>query len=103
MTRTRRLYFVLIAGLVMGLTTAVAYADLKLPRLELFDTHLDNGLRVILVPDHSSSGICDQRFIQRGQPKREAGTDRLCSPVRAYDVRRLAECRQRRTLHSRFE
>ena len=27
---------------------------IKVPKLELHDTHLDNGLRVILVPDHSA-------------------------------------------------
>jgi zinc protease len=55
MTRRQRLFSVLTMSLVVLLgLTAFAEADLKIPKLELFDTHLDNGLRIILVPDHSA-------------------------------------------------
>ncbi len=40
--------------MALGLASRLAGADVKLPNLELRDTHLDNGLRVILVPDHSA-------------------------------------------------
>src|SRR5215472_11124481 len=36
------------------LIATVAWADVKLPTLELNETHLANGLRVILVPDHTA-------------------------------------------------
>ena len=42
------------ALMALGLASRLAGADVKLPNLELRDTHLDNGLRVILVPDHSA-------------------------------------------------
>jgi zinc protease len=57
---TRRLGVVAILGAVvlMGLGAALKASpgndDLKLPKLELRDVKLDNGLRVILVPDHSA-------------------------------------------------
>lgn len=41
--------------LVLGSRLIAADVDgIKVPKLELHDTHLDNGLRVILVPDHSA-------------------------------------------------
>ena len=57
---TRRLGVIAILGAValMGLGAALKASpgndDLKLPKLELRDVKLDNGLRVILVPDHSA-------------------------------------------------
>jgi predicted Zn-dependent peptidase len=53
---TQRKLGVVFSGLVacLGLTTALVEADVKVPKLELLDTRLDNGLRVILVPDHSA-------------------------------------------------
>src|ERR1022692_4767491 len=56
MSIKRRLGVLLIPGLVMwlGLTATLAGTDAKAPKLELLDTRLDNGLRVILVPDHSA-------------------------------------------------
>jgi zinc protease len=41
-------------ALLLGLSAALAWADVKLPNLELHETKLDNGLRVILVVDHSA-------------------------------------------------
>ena len=40
--------------MALGLASGLARADVKLPNLELRDTKLDNGLRVILAPDHSA-------------------------------------------------
>lgn len=56
----RRSAVVLVAGLVLcfGLGAArhatPADNDIKLPKLEFREVKLDNGLRVILVPDHSA-------------------------------------------------
>ena len=56
----RRLAVILVAGLAMcfGLGAALdaspADNDIKLPKLEFREVKLDNGLRVILVPDHSA-------------------------------------------------
>jgi zinc protease len=46
--------FVAVAGFGVALHAAPGNDDLKLPQLELRDVKLDNGLRVILVPDHSA-------------------------------------------------
>ena len=50
--------FVAAIALVLGASTALdawpADNDLKVPKLEFQDVKLDNGLRVILVPDHSA-------------------------------------------------
>jgi zinc protease len=56
MARKRMLGVVLIPGLLMwlGLAAALVEADVKVPKLELLDSHLDNGLRIILVPDHNA-------------------------------------------------
>ncbi|MGH9711347.1 MAG: M16 family metallopeptidase, partial [Candidatus Acidiferrales bacterium] len=45
-----------IAGTIifLGLGAAMAWATVTVPKLELKDVRLDNGLRVILVPDHSA-------------------------------------------------
>jgi zinc protease len=40
--------------MALGFASRLAGADVKLPNLELRDTKLDNGLRVILAPDHSA-------------------------------------------------
>src|ERR1700691_691682 len=45
---------VVASGFVTALHAAPGDDDLKLPQLELRDAKLDNGLRVILVPDHSA-------------------------------------------------
>src|ERR1700678_3927298 len=56
----RRLVVILVAGLAMcfGLGAALdaspADNDIKLPKLEFREVKLDNGLRVILVPDHAA-------------------------------------------------
>jgi zinc protease len=56
----RRSAVILVAGLAMcfGLSAALnatpADNDIKLPKLEFREVKLDNGLRVILVPDHSA-------------------------------------------------
>src|SRR6202046_1775076 len=56
----RRSAVVLVAGLALcfGLSAALnatpADNDLKIPKLEFREVKLDNGLRVILVPDHSA-------------------------------------------------
>src|SRR3984885_4765097 len=42
------------SGFVTALHASPGDEDLKLPQLELRETKLDNGLRVILVPDHSA-------------------------------------------------
>jgi predicted Zn-dependent peptidase len=56
MIRKRRLGVVLLPGLVvcLALSAALVWADVKVPNLELRDTRLDNGLRVILVSDHTA-------------------------------------------------
>jgi zinc protease len=41
-------------GLAAGLGAAIAWADVNLPKLEFREVKLDNGLRVILAPDHSA-------------------------------------------------
>jgi predicted Zn-dependent peptidase len=41
-------------GLSAALGAAPAGSDVKLPKIEFRDLRLDNGLRVILVPDHSA-------------------------------------------------
>jgi len=41
-------------AMLLGLGAALAWADVTLPKLELRDVRLDNGLRVILAPDHSA-------------------------------------------------
>ena len=43
---------VLVLSLISG--SALADTGVKLPKLDLHDTRLENGLRVILVPDHSA-------------------------------------------------
>ncbi len=55
-TARRRWGFLLVPLLALGpvLTLALAQTDNKLPKLELHDSRLSNGLRVILVPDHSA-------------------------------------------------
>jgi len=47
---------VMCAACALGLGSRLIAADqpVKVPNLELRDTHLDNGLRVVLVPDHSA-------------------------------------------------
>ncbi|HUJ31804.1 MAG TPA: pitrilysin family protein [Candidatus Acidoferrum sp.] len=40
--------------MLIALSAAIAWADVKLPNLDLHQATLDNGLRVILVPDHSA-------------------------------------------------
>jgi hypothetical protein len=56
----RRLAVILVAGLAMCfglgavLDASPADNDIKLPKLEFREVKLDNGLRVILVPDHSA-------------------------------------------------
>lgn len=42
------------AAMIAGAGGALAWADVKLPNLELRETKLDNGLHVILVPDHTA-------------------------------------------------
>ena len=43
-----------VAAVAIAFGAALAWADVKVPNLELRETKLDNGLRVILVPDHSA-------------------------------------------------
>jgi len=43
-----------VLAILLGLGAALAWAEVKVPNLELHETKLDNGLRVILVPDHSA-------------------------------------------------
>ena len=45
---------VILAAMAAFFLTAVLQADVKVPALELKDTRLPNGLRVILAPDHSA-------------------------------------------------
>src|ERR1700746_529747 len=57
MTSTQSRFYISAAiWLMLSVSSACALADtnIKLPKLELRDTRLDNGLRVILVPDHSA-------------------------------------------------
>ena len=43
------------AAMILALVATAAWAaDVKVPKLELKDSHLANGLRVILAPDHSA-------------------------------------------------
>jgi zinc protease len=46
--------FAAVLGFGVALRASPGDDDLKLPQLELRDVKLDNGLRVILVPDHSA-------------------------------------------------
>src|ERR1700693_4676299 len=46
--------FALFCGLAAALNASPAGNDVKVPNLEFRDVKLDNGLRVILVPDHSA-------------------------------------------------
>ncbi|MGB0037017.1 MAG: pitrilysin family protein [Candidatus Acidiferrales bacterium] len=43
-----------VLGVLLGIGTALAGSDIALPKVELRETRLDNGLRVILVVDHSA-------------------------------------------------
>src|SRR5947209_19436522 len=43
----------LLCGLLLALATA-AFAQSKLPKVEFTDTTLDNGLRVIIAPEHTA-------------------------------------------------
>lgn len=56
MTAKRRWAAILVPGLAicLALSAAIVWADVKVPNLELRDLRLDNGLRVILVPDHTA-------------------------------------------------
>jgi zinc protease len=58
MNRERRLAVAALVALgafmAPGLVSRLAGQGVKIPNLELRDTKLDNGLRVILVPDHSA-------------------------------------------------
>jgi zinc protease len=57
MTTTQSRFYISVAiWLMLSVRSACALADtnIKLPKLELHQTRLDNGLRVILVPDHSA-------------------------------------------------
>jgi zinc protease len=44
----------LVVGMSASLDASPADSDLKVPKLEFQEVKLDNGLRVILVPDHSA-------------------------------------------------
>src|SRR6202162_799962 len=46
--------FALFCGLAAALNASPAGNDVKVPKLEFRDVKLDNGLRIILVPDHSA-------------------------------------------------
>src|ERR1700726_3294123 len=57
MTRPSRPLCVMLLPVVtifLPLTWPLASAQVKVPKLELHDTRLTNGLRVILVSDHSA-------------------------------------------------
>src|SRR6202049_870392 len=57
MTRPSRPLSVMLLPMLtifLSLTWGLAWAQVKVPKLELYDTRLTNGLRVILVPDHSA-------------------------------------------------
>jgi len=56
MVSLRKCFAVLIPAIVISLAgrATLSRADVKVPPLELKDTRLPNGLRVILVPDHSA-------------------------------------------------
>jgi predicted Zn-dependent peptidase len=41
-------------AICLALSAAIVWGDVKVPNLELLDLRLDNGLRVILVPDHTA-------------------------------------------------
>jgi zinc protease len=43
-----------VLAILLGLGAAIAWADVEVPNLELHESRLDNGLRVILVVDHSA-------------------------------------------------
>jgi predicted Zn-dependent peptidase len=43
----------LALGCLLGMMTAPARAQIKVPNLPLNQSKLDNGLRIILVPNHS--------------------------------------------------
>jgi zinc protease len=47
-------FFIFVIAGWLTLNATLARADAKVPALELKDTRLPNGLRVILVPDHSA-------------------------------------------------
>ena len=49
--------FAAILGFGLSLKAAPGDDTLKLPKLELRESKLDNGLRVILVPDHTRAGL----------------------------------------------
>ena len=97
-----KLYAILTCGVVVWLsfvTTVVAWADVKLPSLELKDTRLSNGLRVILVPDHSAPVYAINVTYNVGSRNERPGRTGFAHSVRAHDVRGLAERRQGRAFH----
>jgi len=47
-------WLLLAFTIVAGLTATRMWGDVTVPKLELHDTRLPNGLRVIIVPDHSA-------------------------------------------------
>ena len=51
--REKRLSRFLLAAL-LGVAPALAAAESGIPRLDFTDTHLENGLRVIIAPEHSA-------------------------------------------------
>ena len=92
-------------SLVLLSDFASSFADggLELPKLDLHDTRLENGLRVILVPDHSAPVYAINVSYNVGSRNELARPYRLRSSVRTHDVPGLRQCRQRRAFHPRPE
>ncbi len=90
-------------AILFALGAALAWADVTLPKLELRDTHLENGLRVILIEDHSAPVYSIDVCYNVGSRNERPGRTGFAHLFELHDVSRLGERRQRRALHRRAE
>src|SRR5215472_15109269 len=73
--------------------------ETALPHLSFSDTTLGNGLRVIIVPDHSAPVCAISVTYNVGSRNEQPGTYRVCALIRAHDVSRFTKCWKGRALH----
>ena len=97
MSGVRKRLVVFFAAIVFWLAASAVFprirairADGKLPVLTLKDTHLANGLRVILAPDHSAPVYAINVSYNVGSRNERPGRTGFAHLVRAHDVPGLA-------------
>ena len=97
---TTRLRIVIAFSFMPFFCSALALADtaVKLPNLELHQTRLENGLRVILVPDHSAPVYAINVSYNVGSRNELPGHTGFAHLL-AHDVPGLRQRGQRRAFH----